>query len=179
MGWIPASHEHRARTYGALRTDRRLAVIALALLQEPDSPRQLEHWARWSGISSRTLVCGFKLEPGLSFGRWRSLARLLCSIEPLSAGVPVSEVGPRVGYENPSSFIAIFKSFFGVTPAVYVKRVAKQQTYIAECTAVSAGMRRIAEDTRTVRILRCDSPSTTRSPRHRRGREMERPRPRN
>jgi AraC-like DNA-binding protein len=105
-----------------LPSDRRLVRIAHAILREPGCDKNLEQWARWGGLSARTLTREFKLETGLTFGRWRSLARTLRALEPLSRGVPVGEVALSVGYENTSAFIAVFKSLFGETPAARFRR---------------------------------------------------------
>jgi AraC-like DNA-binding protein len=132
--------------------DRRLFAIASRLLGELDSDRQLEDWARWAGISSRSLIRGFKLETGLSFGRWRSLACMLQALEPLSRGVPVGEVAARVGYENTSAFISMFKSFFGTTPAAYFGRTAAGGVSTATRADFSVGVRKVAGETRTFHI---------------------------
>jgi AraC-like DNA-binding protein len=99
--------------------DRRLVAVAGRLLVEPASRRSLPDWARWAGISPRSLVRGFKMQTGLTFGRWRTLARMLRALEGLEAGASVGEVALRSGYENTSAFISIFRSHFGTTPAAY------------------------------------------------------------
>jgi AraC-like DNA-binding protein len=99
--------------------DRRLVAVAGRLLAEPASRRSLPDWARWAGISPRSLARGFKIQTGLTFGRWRTLARMLRALEGLEAGASVGEIALRSGYENTSAFISTFRSHFGTTPAAY------------------------------------------------------------
>jgi AraC-like DNA-binding protein len=223
LGWIPALHEHRAQTFGAMAgwsiylspqltarlpsepcvlqksvlidalverisswqvgrirseaddrvvgvlmdelqsnperslslsfpRDRRLISIASRLLTEPASGWKLRDWARWGGIGPRSLVRGFKLETGLTFGRWRSFARLLRALEPLAAGSPVGEVALRSGYENTSAFIAVFKSHFGMTPAAYFRDVTLERKVSAGTPAESARPAGVPRNTRAFRI---------------------------
>jgi len=102
--------------------DRRLLAVASRLLAEPASQQTLPEWARWAGISPRSLVRGFKAETGLTFGRWRALARMIRALQELEVGAPVGEVAMRSGYENTSAFISTFRSYFGTTPAAYFRR---------------------------------------------------------
>jgi AraC-like DNA-binding protein len=132
--------------------DRRLICIASRLLTEPASGWKLRDWAKWGGISSRSLVRGFKLETGLTFGRWRSFARLLRALEPLAAGRPVGEIALRSGYENTSAFIAVFKSHFGMTPAAYLRTVTRGKKLITGAPAESAGPAGVPRNARAFRI---------------------------
>ena len=132
--------------------DRRLIAIAARLLREPASGWKLCDWARWGGVSPRSLVRGFKVETGLSFGRWRSFARLLRALEPLTEGKPVGEVALRCGYQNTSAFIAVFKSHFGMTPAAYFRDVALVQKVIAGAPGASAGPAGVPRNGRAFRV---------------------------
>jgi AraC-like DNA-binding protein len=132
--------------------DRRLIYIASRLLREPASSWKLRDWARWGGVSPRSLVRGFKLETGLTFGRWRSFARLLGALEPLAAGRPVGEVALRCGYENTSAFIAVFKSHFGLTPAAYFRDVTLGHHGIAREPVESTRPAGVPRNTRAFRI---------------------------
>jgi AraC-like DNA-binding protein/quercetin dioxygenase-like cupin family protein len=71
------------------------------------------------GASSRTLARAFLAETGLSFGRWRTLARLQAALLQLADGMPVGLVAARVGYRTPSAFIAAFRDQTGVSPGRY------------------------------------------------------------
>jgi AraC-like DNA-binding protein len=102
-----------------LPTDERAHRVAEALLTDPGDGRTLQAWGRQVGASSRTLARVFLAETGLSFGRWRTLARLQASLLQLAEGRPVALVASRVGYHTPSAFVAAFRAHTGVTPGRY------------------------------------------------------------
>ncbi len=79
-------------------------------------------WARWAGLSSRSLSRLFGAETGMSFAQWRQLARLHAAVERLAAGQAVGEVAWSLGYESPSSFASAFRTVFGETPSGYSSR---------------------------------------------------------
>ncbi|TKR55717.1 AraC family transcriptional regulator [Allopusillimonas ginsengisoli] len=58
-------------------------------------------------------------ETGFSFTEWRQRVRLLKALERLVAGRSVTAVALDLGYDNVSTFIALFKRIFGVTPGRY------------------------------------------------------------
>jgi AraC-like DNA-binding protein/quercetin dioxygenase-like cupin family protein len=95
--------------------------VALALRADPLDRRTLEEWGHEVGASSRTLAREFVAEAGVPFGRWRTLLRLQAALPLLAAGQPVSRVAGRVGYENPSAFVAAFRRQTGLTPAAYFR----------------------------------------------------------
>jgi AraC-like DNA-binding protein len=102
-----------------LPTDERAHRVAEALLADPGDGRTLHDWGRQVGASSRTLARAFVSETGLSFGRWRTLARLQSALFQLAEGRPVGLVATRVGYRTPSAFVAAFRAHTGVTPGRY------------------------------------------------------------
>ncbi len=102
--------------------DSRLRRIAEALLTNPGDPRPAAEWARWAGLSSRSLSRLFGAETGMSFAQWRQLARLHAAVERLAAGQAVGEVAWSLGYESPSSFASAFRTVFGETPSGYSSR---------------------------------------------------------
>ncbi|MEM5318589.1 helix-turn-helix transcriptional regulator [Paraburkholderia sp. JHI869] len=99
--------------------DPRLARIADAVLVDPANERGLVEWAEWAGISSRTMSRRFVEETGLSFTAWRQHARLLRALELLSQGRAVTAVSLDLGYNNVSTFIALFRRTYGITPRAY------------------------------------------------------------
>jgi AraC-like DNA-binding protein len=99
--------------------DERAQRVAEALLADPGDGRTLDAWGRHVGASSRTLARSFLAETGLSFGRWRTLARLQAALLQLAEGQPVGLVASRVGYRTPSAFVAAFRAHTGVTPGRY------------------------------------------------------------
>src|SRR5258707_426568 len=83
-------------------------LAADTLRGDPGDPRTLADWARIAGASARTLERVFERETKLSFGAWRQQARLLRGLEQLASGETVTSVALELGYETPSSFIAMF-----------------------------------------------------------------------
>ena len=102
-----------------LPDDDRAREVADALLEDPADDRTLHEWGRHVGASSRTLARVFLAETGLSFGRWRTLARLQAALLQLAEGLPVGLVAARVGYRTPSAFVAAFRAHTGSTPGSY------------------------------------------------------------
>lgn len=103
--------------------DARLQRIARALIADPADTRDLDAWARWAAVSSRTLSRRFVSETGFSFTAWRQRARLMRSLEMLAAGAPVANIALDLGYSTASAFIGLFRRTFGETPAVYRARL--------------------------------------------------------
>ena len=96
--------------------------VARALLDDPADPRTLAEWGREAGASERTLARAFTAGTGLSFGRWRALARLRAALPALAEGQPVAAAARRAGYESASAFVAAFRRETGQTPAAYFSR---------------------------------------------------------
>lgn len=99
--------------------DARALDVARAVIADPADDATLEIWARRTNTSARTLARLFTAETGMSFGRWRTHARLCAALPLLAAGTPVAAVAHRVGYETPSAFVAVFRKVLGVTPGAY------------------------------------------------------------
>jgi AraC-like DNA-binding protein/quercetin dioxygenase-like cupin family protein len=97
-----------------------LLRIATRLLDRPADVPLLSDMAIATAMSPRTLERQFKLETGLSLRSFRRQARLLRSLELLSSDMPVGRVSDRLGFGEPSAFIAMFRSAFGVTPGRYL-----------------------------------------------------------
>jgi AraC-like DNA-binding protein len=99
--------------------DPRALAVARGIVDDPADPRGLDAWGRVVGASPRTLARLFTAETGLSFGRWRTQARLRAALLLLAAGTPVGVVAHRVGYRTPSAFVAAFRQALGVPPGSY------------------------------------------------------------
>lgn len=99
--------------------DPRALLVATRLRADPADQRGLADWGREAGASARTLARLFLAETGLSFGRWRSLARLEAAVAHLADGMAVGSVARRVGYATTSGFVAAFRRAVGVPPARY------------------------------------------------------------
>ncbi len=99
--------------------DERAERVAAGIVSDPADGRTLSAWGRQVGASSRTLARLFVIETGLSFARWRTLARLRAALPALAAGRPVSTVASQVGYDSSSAFVAAFRRETGLTPGAY------------------------------------------------------------
>jgi AraC-like DNA-binding protein len=99
--------------------DPRALDVARAVAGDPADDATLDIWARRAGTSARTLARLFTAETGMSFGRWRTQARLRAALPLLAEGLPVAVAARRVGYETPSAFVAVFRRATGVTPGTY------------------------------------------------------------
>jgi AraC-like DNA-binding protein len=107
-----------------LPADERAREVAEALLAAPADPRSLPQWGREVGASARTLSRGFQAGTGVTFGRWRTAARIRAALPLLAAGEPVSRVAPAVGYDTASAFVAAFRRQTGITPGAYFRSPA-------------------------------------------------------
>jgi AraC-like DNA-binding protein/mannose-6-phosphate isomerase-like protein (cupin superfamily) len=96
--------------------------LAYRILDAPARPSELHDHARNLNISPRTLERRFKGETGISLRSYRSQAKLLKALELLASGMPVSRISDRLGFNEPSAFIAMFKKATGVTPGRYLRQ---------------------------------------------------------
>jgi AraC-like DNA-binding protein len=97
--------------------DRRLRMMAAAIAADPSSKESLASWGARIGMSERGLTRQFRVETGMSFVQWRSMARMKRALEMLAGGATVTDTALDLGYDSASSFIALFRRTFGVTPA--------------------------------------------------------------
>lgn len=93
--------------------------VSARILADPADSRTLGEWAGELGVSSKTLMRAFVADTGITFGQWRTRARMYASLEMLARGEGVNDVAPQVGYRTSSGFIAAFRETFGTTPARY------------------------------------------------------------
>ncbi|MCY1136689.1 AraC family transcriptional regulator [Actinoplanes sp. Pm04-4] len=107
----------------ALPGDRRIDPIAEALLADPADDRGLLEWANELGLSDRTITRAFREATGLSFAQWRQALRVHEALKLLSDGVDVQGVSERLGYSQPSTFIAAFRRVMKVTPGALMSEI--------------------------------------------------------
>jgi AraC-like DNA-binding protein len=108
-----------------LPEEGRLARIAQEYIKDPSDERDLESWARWAAVGSRTLSRRFVSETGFTFTAWRQRARLLRSLEMLASGLSVTNVAADLGYSTTSAFIGLFRRTFRERPSLYRSRNAR------------------------------------------------------
>lgn len=104
----------------AMPTDARLLRVCSTLLDHPSDPRDIDDWASVAGMGRRTFTRAFKRETGLAFAMWRQQARLMEAMALLASRNSITQVAFEVGYDSPSSFSAMFRRTFGVSPSRYI-----------------------------------------------------------
>jgi AraC-like DNA-binding protein/quercetin dioxygenase-like cupin family protein len=119
MEQLPAPSEKVAALHLPDPLDPRLRRLVAPLHRNPADPRSFDVLAAAVGLSARHANRSFLAATGLTPGAWRTQRRLLAALEGLAQGQPVRRVALEVGYADVSSFIAVFKRAFGVTPARY------------------------------------------------------------
>lgn len=102
-----------------LPTDRRARNVAEALLRHPASRLDQTQLAQQCGLSVRSLSRLFNQQTGLSFSQWRQQAKIVSSLQWITAGLAISEVAERSGYSNISAYIEAFRLRFGMTPGQF------------------------------------------------------------
>ena len=107
--------------------DPRLRQLVEQLIKAPERDRPLAEWARWLGMSERSLQRNFQREVGMSIGQWRQQLRILVGLEKLTEGLSVTDTSFAVGYNNVSAFIKTFKRTVGVPPLEYIKKQRNSQ----------------------------------------------------
>jgi AraC-like DNA-binding protein len=111
--------ERAAPLHLPMPSSERLRRAMRELACDPARSDSLSDVARKAAMSDRSFERHFFIETGLSFRAWRQQARLMKAVEWLSLGIPVGEIADRLGYEQPSAFVAGFRRAFGVTPGRY------------------------------------------------------------
>ena len=100
------------------RDTRALAVANTFLAEAAEAPTLHALCAR-TGVSVRTMERIFQRDVGIDFESWKRQARLMKGAELLARGCTVKEVAYRVGYRQPSAFVAMFRRTLGTTPKAW------------------------------------------------------------
>ncbi|WP_244223356.1 AraC family transcriptional regulator [Amycolatopsis circi] len=99
--------------------DPRARDVADAVLADPADSRSLAELGREVGASERTLARAFVRDCRMTFGTWRTQARLRAALPLLAQGMPMTTVAHRVGYATASAFVAAFRRAVGMPPGAY------------------------------------------------------------
>jgi len=100
-----------------------LRHIAKNIINQPEDMNGLDYWAKEAAMSRRSFTRHFNKETGLSFVIWRQLAKVYAAIHQLSQGKTVKEVSSNLGYKDSSTFIALFRKTFGMSPKKYFQNI--------------------------------------------------------
>lgn len=104
----------------ALPSDRRAFAVTESVMNDPARRRSLASLCREEGVSVRTVQRLYRREIGLDFESWRRHVRLMKGIQMLVSGLSIKEVADAVGYEDASTFIALFRATFSKPPKAWV-----------------------------------------------------------
>lgn len=100
--------------------NKKLTTVIAKLDEDEYCSWNNPQWARFLGMSEKSLTRLCRAETGLSFKAFRRHYLMLRSLQLLSEDT-AETVAMRVGYENLSSFITAFKEYFGTTPGAFRK----------------------------------------------------------
>jgi AraC-like DNA-binding protein len=103
----------------AMPDDARLRSIVEAMMAEPSERGTVHYWARWAGLSERSLARLVARETGLSFGRWRQQLSILIALRWMAEDMSIQRIADNLGYESASSFVTMFRKAMGISPARY------------------------------------------------------------
>lgn len=99
--------------------DERCRTVAESILANPARDWELSDWAAEVGIGTRTLARLFQSETAMTFGQWRTHARMRVAIGELAAGQSADSIARRIGYSTTNAFIAAFQRATGRPPSSY------------------------------------------------------------
>ena len=110
-----------------LPRDPRLRRVCLGLIDDPASDLDLDGWAERAGAGRRTLTRGFRAETGLSFGAWRTRARVVRALALEADGRHAREIAALVGYRSAQTLRRTVERLLGgkSAAAAQVARAAK------------------------------------------------------
>lgn len=86
-----------------------------------DSRITLDELARQVGLGKFRLVRAFSRRCGLPPHTYQNRARLARSLHLLEQGMPITQVACELGFVDQSHFHRLFRGFFGLTPAAYMR----------------------------------------------------------
>jgi AraC-like DNA-binding protein len=101
-------------------TDSRLLKLTDAMLTDPADPTLLPQWAARIGMSERSLSRLFRIQTGMSVGRWRRQWHVIAGLQRLTSGMSVQAVAYELGYDSTSAFVTMFKKAVGKPPGRFL-----------------------------------------------------------
>ncbi|NGM48438.1 AraC family transcriptional regulator [Caulobacter sp. 602-2] len=106
----------RYDTYLPVTDDPLVARVVAALDANPQDRRSLAEWARMAEVTERTLSRRWREATGITFNEWRQRQKLVVGLSLLKSGLQVQQVAIRLGYNDASAFIAMFRRLTGYSP---------------------------------------------------------------
>lgn len=108
---------HQSRIAVPMPRNKSLRMICQNILAAPAKRWSVEEICITIGWSRRTFERRFTRETGLSYGRWKTQARMARAAQLLASGKPVTEVTFDVGYDSMSAFSTAFRALTGSRPS--------------------------------------------------------------
>lgn len=100
----------------------KLHQVRRHLIEHPDETPDPDKLALTYSLPRNILKEGYRFKFGKTIHQFHAEHRLEYAMQMLSSGeMLVKEVAFKIGYQNPSHFIAAFKKKFGATPKQYLK----------------------------------------------------------
>jgi AraC-like DNA-binding protein len=100
--------------------DPRALALAQRIIANPERTIAFGAQCHQAGVSLRTMQRIFRRDVGTDFETWRRQVRLMKAVELLASGRSIKEVAFAVGYQQPSTFVAMFRSCLGATPKAWI-----------------------------------------------------------
>lgn len=106
----------RFDSYLPFTDDPLIGPVIQALQHDLANRLSLAEWARRADVTERTLSRRWRQVLGISFNDWRQRQKLVAGFSLLDTGLTVQDVAKRLGYNDTSAFIAMFRRLTGATP---------------------------------------------------------------
>jgi len=117
---VQRSHETEGATHGVRYDNHRIGPLLGRISKAPHEPITLGQAARMCNLSPTYFSRYFKRTFGMTFSAYVRLYRLhLATRQLLGCDESIGEISDRLGFSQPSYFIAGFKQQFGITPRQY------------------------------------------------------------
>lgn len=115
-------------TFIPMPSDPRARRIAVSILSDPASEKDLGALASEAGVSTRTLTRLFPAETQLTFKQWRQRARIMAAIEMLGSGKhTIKQLAAKLGFSSVAAFSHAFGQIVGMTPTAFRKHSTTRQ----------------------------------------------------
>lgn len=105
--------------------ENKIRMVRRHIIENLDTVPDPDHLAVVYELPRSTLKEGYKYMFGKSIHQFHADHKLESAMQMLESGeMLVKEIAFKIGYQNPSHFIAAFKKKYGYTPKQYLKREA-------------------------------------------------------
>ncbi len=120
---LSLSHHSAENSTPVARAEQKkspVSFICRELARIPDENLVLSEFARYLGISERTLSRQFKAETGMTFSAYQRRCRMELAARLLATGTgTTTQIASDVGYSALTAFFRAFRDHFGMTPDQY------------------------------------------------------------